>query len=387
MGDQATLTAEQRRNVVFARDLGKASREFTKDTPDGKQSFVIEGKPIFRSGEFSDSMGRSHLWEELHIQQMVDHYELLSGNGTFSDVPIRKGHPDHGGLFSGSARNAMDELIGYMSNLRAEKRTNPVDKREYTYLLADFEIIEETAIRNVKSGLWRNVSAEISTFVTNNNAEYWPVMYGVAYVDIPAVEGLKSEHSKNPNSFSIFLEESAMGDTPGTPAAPGTTVEHGKPGGTPAPMSFSIGGKTVTDPVAIQTAITELERSNSALETFRQETLANARTDFIKKAISDNKIAAPQEESYTKFAEKLTDEQFSAWREAIEASQPLSVTGPQGAGFSQTPAQAPGENGASEIDTLKGIVSSHKLGQMAPEKIKQTGSYKRLLELDPSFTL
>ncbi|QBP30290.1 capsid maturation protease [Gordonia phage Jormungandr] len=401
----ATLSPAQRRNCVFVRNLGAPVKTYEKKVDDKSgnggtvDALIIEGKPIFRSGTFSDSMGIEHTWETLHLQQMVDHAALLSSRGIFEDVPVRKGHPDWGGLFSDPVRNAMDELIGYMGNFRTEERVNPADGQTYTYLLADLEILEENAIKNIKSGLWRNVSAEISTYVTNGNAEYWPVMYGVAYVDIPAVEGLKSQHSKAANQFSIILEED-MGQTPNNPNPPvpgageassegnnNTVSSHSAPA--QQPFAFSIGGKTTTDFAAVQAHINTLETSIAGLEQFKRESLEAGRVAYVKSLIDANKVPATEEAKFIEYAKKQTEEGFAEWKSMMDSIPAMSITAKQGAGFSQSPEQAQQVDSTAErIDVLKSIVASHSMGnRMTKEQIMEQPSYKELKQLDPSFVL
>lgn len=396
----ASLTPTQRRNCVFARDLGAPVKTYEKEVENEQgetvNAFMIEGKAIFRSGTFSDSMGFEHTWEPLHINQMVDHDALLRGRGLFEDIPVRKGHPDWGGLFSDPVRNAMDELIGYMSNLRAEERTNPTDGNTYTYLLADLEILEENAIKNIKSGLWRNVSAEISTFVTNGNAEYWPVMYGVAYVDIPAVEGLKSQHSRAADRFSIILEED-MAPEPKAPSVneDAKTSDHGK-APSASPFSFSIGGKSTSDYAAVQAHINsieksndELKQSNEGLEQFRTESIDASKVAFVKGLVTDNKIPATSEEAYIAYARSLADmDQYNAWKGLEETKPAMQIAQPQAAGFSHSVEQTTEEEAKeARVSTLKGIVAQHSMGKMTREQILETASYKELKTLDPTFSL
>ncbi|QDF18229.1 capsid maturation protease [Gordonia phage Chelms] len=406
----ATLSPAQRRNCVFVRNLGAPTKSYTKQVDDKSgsggtvEALIVEGKPIFRSGTFSDSMGIEHTWETLHMNQMVDHAALLSSRGIFEDVPVRKGHPDWGGLFSDPVRNAMDELIGYMGNFRTEERVNPADGQTYTYLLADLEILEENAIKNIKSGLWRNVSAEISTYVTNGNAEYWPVMYGVAYVDIPAVEGLKAQHSKAANQFSIILEED-MGPTPTNPNPPvpneqGNSGEQNNQGNSqhsaPAPaapaapaFSFSIGGKQTTDFSAVQAHINGLETENGVLKQFKQESVEAGRAAFVKSLVETNRVPASEEQKFLDYAKKQSDEDFAEWKAMMEMIPVMGIATPQGAGFSQSHDQTQQTDAKAErIDVLKSIVSSHKLGnRMTTAQIMEQPSYKELLQLDPTFTL
>lgn len=407
----ATLSPTQRRNCVFVRNLGAPVKSYEKqvknDQGEDVNALIVEGKAIFRSGTFSDSMGFEHTWEPLHINQMVDHDALLRGRGIFEDIPVRKGHPDWGGLFSDPVRNAMDELIGYMSNLRVEERVNPADGNTYTYLLADLEILEEGAIKNIKSGLWRNVSAEISTYVTNSNAEYWPVMYGVAYVDIPAVEGLKSQHSKAAEKFSIILEDD-MAPEPKAPSIEGdknkgkTPADHGKKtednGGThthsiPSDSkahTFNIGGRQTSDFAQVQAHIDSLEQRNTDLESFQTETIEAGKVAFVKSLVETNKIPAASEEAYLNYAKSLTDPAaYGAWKALEDAKPPMAIAAPQGAGFAQNHEQVSETDAKNaRVDVLKGIVSQHQLGgKMSVEAIKGSASYKELVTLDPSFTL
>lgn len=377
-----SLLSDQRRNIEFCRELGPAARTFEKPSSKGEgTSLIIEGKPIFRSGSFSDSEGFEHEWEVIHLSQMTDHFSLLSSRGVFEDIPIRKGHPDRGGLFGGESRNRMDELVGYITGIKTEVRKNPTDGVEYTYLLADLEIIEEAAKKNVSSGLWRNMSAEIGPYITNNNAEYWPCLMGVAYVDIPAVEGLKN-HSKSSQSFSLIMEEGMTQSS--LPNNPNPPVPE-----TPKQVSFSINGAATSDFAVIQKHITDLERENTTLREFRKEAEESGRENFVNSCISENKIPAGQKDGYVAYAKGLDPAAFSSWKALMDATPALSITGAQGAGFSQ---QAPGTNSEPDakeqrISDLKGMVSTHSMNNTPHERIKEMPSYKELVSLDPSFTL
>lgn len=374
-----TFAAGQLRNTIFLRNLGDPASVHAKapsaDKPSG--SLIIEKKPIFRSGSFADSMGREHEWEALHVNQMVDHFELLSTRGNFDDVPIRKGHPDMGGLFGGESRNRMDELVGYITAVYAEERTNPVDGQLYTYLLADLEIIEETAKKNVESGLWRNMSAEIGSQITNGRAEYWPCICGVAYVDQPAVEGLKN-HAKPDSNFSLITEDQMTAPTPPNPQppVPGKTVE------------FSLAGKPTADYAAVQAHISRIEQENADLRNYRKESEEHARVNYVNGLVKDNKILAPQADGYIAYAKSLDADAFGAWKKLMDDASPHPVTGQQGSGFSASAQQVTDtDENADRIGVLKGIVANHQLNQMPVEQIKATGSYRDLIALEPTFQL
>lgn len=385
----STIAPEQRRNILFTRNLGPATRTFeAKSTKGEGTSLMIEGKPIFRSGSFADSEGYEHEWADMHLQQMQMHFSLLSGNAIFEDVPIRKGHPDRGGLFGGSARNTMDELVGYITAVNIEERVNPSDGQTYTYFLADLEIIDEDAKKNIQSGLWRNMSAEIGAFVTNGNAEYWPVMMGVAYVDIPAVEGLKV-HAKASRQYSLILEEGmTQSSLPGNPnpAIPADTLDHTK--APVPPFMFSIGGQTTTDFAAVQAHITAMETENTTLRAFRKESEESARVNYVSSLVASNKILEPQKEAYVVYAQSLDATAFAAWKGLMDVASPHTITGAQGAGFSAN-VQTSNEGDANKalVNDYKAMIATHCMNQVPVDTIKKMDSYNKLMALDPSYTI
>lgn len=191
-----TLAPEARRNLVFSREDGALSN-VKKYRQGGNGNLILEGVAVFRSGTFRDSMGFQHQWEPEHMTQMVDNYSILASRGIITSVPIRS---DHVGFLDSSLKS----VVGYHTGLRTEERMNTVSGEMCTYLLADMEIIDPDAIQRIESGLWRNLSSEIGTYLTNAEAEYWPVYMGVAFVDFPAVEGLANSFSKRaPNDSGI----------------------------------------------------------------------------------------------------------------------------------------------------------------------------------------
>lgn len=191
-----TLAPAARSNLVFSRENG-ALNGVTKYRQGEGGNLILEGVAVFRSGTFRDSMGFQHQWEAEHMSQMVDNHAALAGREILTNVPVRA---DHVGFLDSSLKS----VIGYCTNLRTEERMNSTSGEMCNYLLVDFEIIDEDAIKKIESGLWRNLSSEIGTYITNAEAEYWPVFMGVAFVDFPAVEGLANSFSKRaPNGSGI----------------------------------------------------------------------------------------------------------------------------------------------------------------------------------------
>lgn len=168
---------------------------------------------------------------------------------------------------------------------------------------------------------------------------------------------------------------------PVSPENPAGATENKAPG----KFSVVVNGQSVTDSQAVQNHI-------NALETFRNETIKQGKLDFVTQLATDNKIGAAQIEKMQNYALSITDEaQYEAWRATWEDAVALPMmnkghggSGYSGAGESQTQAA---EAAADEITVLKETVASHKAGGMKPEVLQQTGSYKRLMELDPTFKL
>jgi hypothetical protein len=139
---------------------------------------VISGIRIFRAGSFSDSMGVRSEWTVEDLDAMVANFTKLRSNGILPNVPVRADHS-----------RSINSVVGYFTNLY----------REGDYLLADMELTEPDAVGKYQRGTYRSRSAEIGVYVTNDEQVYWPTVLGLAFCDIPAVEGL---HAAALSAFS-----------------------------------------------------------------------------------------------------------------------------------------------------------------------------------------
>lgn len=389
------LAPEARRTVSLffsgSLGLGDYSPKFSKKKDDkGADVLVVEGQPIFRSGTFRDSMGFSHTWEDLHMAQMVSNNELLKSRNYFPDPPVRKGH----GAFLG---DPIDTLVGYIKALRTEKFQSPVDGKDYTYILSDYEVLDPEAQQKIASGLWRHRSAEVGFYLNNDDAEFWPVMMGFAFVDIPAVEGLN--FSKFPGvgtTRSIMFDKEAPVTTgpvdttqsngsPGAPApaAPAAPANHAAPPAAPpapqqqavqtppsAPHSFTIAGQQTTDFAAVQAHI-------GRLETFQSETMEAGRKSFVSGLAGNKLILASQIEATEKFALGLTEDQYKAWMGTFENAVPNSALGQHSAGTANHNGQQVSAEEA-QIKLDQEMVARHKMAGMPPAQLENVTSYKRL---------
>lgn len=420
----ATLPREARRNIVAFFAAGKEAKEVSSDptagfsktwvTQDGRRVLQVRNMPVFRSGTFRDSYGIQHTWDDIHMDHMVQNFELLRSRSLLEHLPVRKGHPG----FLTTPAQATDEIIGYHSALRTARMTNPADGKEYNYLFADYDIIDPEAAEKVDRGQWRNMSAEVGHWFTNDEAEYWPVYSGVAYCDFSAVEGLKNFASANGvgSTFSLVTDkEQTVAGEPNGQTGTGTVTVPTPPAGVPTPpvppqgtpqqtqqhaapaqvFEFMVGGQKVTDFAAVQAHISNLEQANAQFvqtEKDRHEGMVKA---FVKSLAEPGngqapKILAAQVEATEKFALSLNDEQFSAWKGQWDAvaPNPTLAAGQAGGGTQYsagqaTPGQATGApqvGGApDELETAKQIVARHQRTGMKADEIKQTPSYAKLV--------
>ena len=354
-------------------------------TPDA--SNVVRGIKVFRTGTHTDSLGRKATWTPAQLQQAVDHFNLLKSNGILPNVPVREDHT-----------TTVKDLVGWYVALRVEGE----------FLVADIEFTEPTALAKYNRGTYRNKSIEIGTYETGDGHKYSPVVLGLAFVDIPAVEGLFRHPSapqgasgdQSPAAPANHQGATTMGTendpatppaaTPPAPAAatpPAAAPAAAAPAPAPAPepvaahqrpavQSFRVNGADVSDFAAVQAHIT-------ALETYRTETIESGRVGFVAGLAKDNKITNPQVESFTKLVKTMSDEQFTEFKAGF-AAQPASgflgqhATGP--ANGDGTPGD-PATDRAAEIEILEEIIANHRLRGASQAEIEATASFQKLKTL------
>lgn len=364
-------TATIQRATTFAYSSGFFGIKPTFFRKDGSKSLFVNDVAVFRTGTFRDSMGIQNTWEKLHIDQMIANWNHLQTNKIFTDVPVRDGHP--GWLIHGLPGNG--KTIGYHTSLATEKRTAPHDSTEYDYLFAGFEITDPDAQQSIENGTWRSLSSEIGSYLSNAESEFWPVYLGVAYVDIPAVEGLKFTSPNGSRIFdlgtvaSVNSKETGVSDnaqtTPPAQQLPFASDVR--------PHVFSVNGGQTSDPVAVQQHIT-------ALELFRQETVASNRADFVTSLAGGNKILASQVESLTAFAQSLSPEQYANWCKSYETAAQVPAVTPQAGGVTNqnNGAQAGTSDQDQQYSIWEDTVRAHLMSGASVDKIKATNSYKML---------
>jgi len=340
---------------------------------------IFEGVPVFRSGSFGDSRGIRSTWEDLHIRQMVENTNHLSGKGILQGVPARDGHD----AFIVGGMRGKGEVVGWHLGIKTEVKKNPVDGVEYTYLLADYEVTAPYALEKLANGLWRSRSSEIAPYYTNDESEYWPVYLGFAFVDFGAVEGLNFSIAQGNRSFVVFgespLKERIVStDQNNTQVASPLLFGVQQPViQTPVapvvqpPFLFSCNGQNVSDPNQVQAYIRQLEA-------FTRETRTAARTQYVAALVTANKLAAPQQADMAAFALTLSDEQYTAWKTQWEAATPLAALSVHGSG-STNPGNSAEAAKNTAVEDAKAIVAMHRLNGMPDAALKGTGSFKALV--------
>lgn len=381
---------------------GSSYEKFTTEA--GTEGLRLFDVPVFRSGEFANSMGDVREWTALDIQQMANNFSLLSESGIFSKVPVRC---DHFSIFAGG----LEGQIGFHENIRAEEKVSPVDGETYTYLMSDMVILRQDAVTNILSGLWANRSAEIGPYRTNytkgETRMFEPVLLGTAFVDIPAVEGLTfSKHSKGApggTPVDVIMMEENMGQQAKAGEGEGQTSTHSA--GPAATHHFRIGQESVSDFGKVQQHIDDqastIEAQNTELEdlrTFKSESVTREREGFVTSLKERNVITGPQAEQFSKLVTTLDAAAFDQFKAGFAGADTSEILDNHSAGRQVAPgasADIPGSQAHSrqreEADDRKEIlreqVLSHYRAGTKAEKIATYACFKDLQREDPTLTV
>ena len=413
-------------SLAMDNTLGSANfsgvKMFRKN--DGSNNLVIQAMPVFRSGTFRNSWGEQTTYSDLHIQQMVTNFDYLKQTGIFADIPVRSSHPEPW------FRNSTEEVIGYVSSLTTEKRQHPVTGQEYTYLLADYEVSDPTAAEKIEKKLYRNRSAEVGMYADNDDAEYYPVLLGFAYVDIPAVEGLNFGKRAEVRRYALDEEGSQVGaentdevtddteDTQDTqeesqneeeaPEVEETSEEDNNeepPAGGNFVVPEGSGDVTVnteppndeTDPplgapiVGIETEGTGTFAGGHVSINFNGQTITDPaaiqgivdslfgvvkedRNSYVNLMFTANRITASQKKPLEEFVADLTVEQWGRFRSIFDDSPEIQALSFRGGDAPNTVEVKK----AQETEQLNSQVVEHLRLALGSERLKETGIYQRL---------
>ncbi len=354
----------------------------------GDGTLAVKNVAIFRTGTFRDSYGDQHTYESMHMAQLVANYNLLKSQGILPDVPVRCDHP-------GFIGNVMRDVIGYVDALATVELVNPSGGATETYVLADFQILDRSAADAVETGLWRNRSAEISRYLTNSESEYWPVLTGFAYVDIPAVEGLNfskmAARYKDTDTVVVneLTEDTVADENPSGTDNGGSSNHSAAPQRPPvpgAPFTFSLGeGKSTTDFGQVQNFINGLIAEKTALTTevtdlkaFQASTKKANREDFVNGLGEKSVVLASQIEGLKEMVEDMTDEQFGKFQAVYSAAPVLPTLATHGVTPQAGGEQNEGEQVDPNVEAAKRQYAHLKIGGMKPDALANTRQAKVL---------
>lgn len=314
---------------------------------------VVRGLEIFRAGSFRDSSGVQRDWTIPELWSLADNFHLLKSR-QFPNVPVRTDHSQ-----------SVLSVVGYIDNITV------VSDR----LVADVEFTEPEHHAKFNRGTYRARSVEIGKYEDNDGVSHWPVVLGLAFVDIPAVEGLH-RGSQAVRCFA-YQEETPVPEGPKEPT-----------------FTFRIGGQETTDFGKVQAHVTALEDENGtlknevqtltgrneALETFAKEQTKNTRHNFVSSLAEAKKIAATQIAALQSVVEGMSDEQFEAFQKAYEGAPALGILGDHSAGATSNPEGEP-KPGDDELKVVEETIAMHRRAGMTDDEVERTPTYRKYVAL------
>lgn len=332
----------------------------------------LSGIRVLRTGTFVDANYIEMTFTLEHLSQMVFHFNLLRDTGRLPNIPWRANHT-----------RDVNSVVGYITALRVEG----------DFLIADVDLTEPDAVDRWERGTYRARSAEVGFYETNDNAFYWPVLLGVAFVDIPAVEGLYSkslpshkENNVDPIQYALAcgyaqaLEDTAAATEWANAAFYAQGMQDGRTAALAAadkpPAPFLIGGTQVHDYALVQDRITAMEAELAANR-------EKAREDFVKGLASDGKIMATQVETLTALAKGFTDDQFEQFKKGYEGAPSLSLLSVHG-DEGDPNANAPEHKQDDELKIAEETVAQLRRAGLSAEQIEKSPSFQKLQALQKS---
>lgn len=349
-----------------AVDLDEAVSYFSQmpsGVIDPERPSLVRDLKVFRTGSFRDGRGRPHSFDAADLDKMVENFQELRSNGAFPNVPVRADHSQ-----------SVNSIVGYFEGLR----------REDDFLLADVDFTEPEALKKFERKTYRGRSLEVAPYRTNDERLFQPCVLGLAFVDLPAVEGLYSRERMAPepitrsNSVSEEKNEPMTFRIKGVETSDASSIQahidelEARPAPTD-PVTFRLGGVETQDADEVQNYI-------KVLETFRENVAETARTEFVKNLAEDGKIAATQIEPMTAFAKDLDDDGFKKFQMSYEGAPSGALFGEHGQNGEGKP-KPPNSDAATEKEILEATVAQFRFAGWDDEKVSQTAAAKRLAAL------
>jgi len=338
--------SEASQNVIhFFNRFAEVIDSSTSDV-EKLQGWIIKNVEVFKAGTY-----RGVTYSEDDLQQMVDNFKKLKGDGLFDPV-FKKNHSE-----------LVEDQVGWILDV----------KREGEILLADIHLTDWYSMEKIREGTWKNLSSEI--YPPELSVEEFGidgyVLRGVAIVSVPKVKGLKglilnSEILENNQGGNIvdkaqllamlaklginFSEEQAEALTIEQleSALTAKFAEIKAPAAAPAvPAQFSEGQFVVMkqeDIIALAQKINEKDKSQIDLFAEVQSLKAESKKDKIERQVSAlvtaGKVTPGEKAEVLAFAEGLEGETLTKFIGTLEKRTPVVTFGENG---SQTPGNSEDE--------------------------------------------
>ena len=341
--------------------------------PDG--SLVVRNRAVLRTGTFVDSRGRKATYTKDDLQGIAKNFGKVKKHQP--DLPVRANH----------SRGDVNGVQGYLENVKVDGDT----------LRADYTILEPDAADKVERKTWRSVSAEIGAYKTNSGEDIPRTLVGLAYVDLPAVEGLYSLQLEDETMELTEQELQAKIDEAVAEATKGTysqedldwsigaayaqadvdlRAEYAKDDDEPFEFALTT-GETTTNPAEVQAEIVNLGMRVTAAEGALSEQRDKQREFALDQLVKDQKITKPTADAWKDMVLEFSNEAFATWLAGYELAPTLG-TSSSGAGDDngneQTELQA-------EVQQLEAQLSMHRASGVSEAELAEMPSFKRLAAL------
>lgn len=339
----------------FGKSSGMPPIEWNAEKTGG----VVRGLKIFKAGKFKDSLGRDQHFKPADLEEAVANFNKLKSKNILPNVPVRSDHS-----------YSVDKIMGFMISMRTDGK----------FLYADIEITEPEAAAKYSRGTLRDRSLEIGVFEANNGDKYTNTVMGLAFVDLPAVQGLFSKPQDNTSFFThqendtvtVELATFRISNVPTTDvAAVQAHIDALEAAGTPKPHAFRLAGAEVSDFAAVQAHIDALA------ETIDKFALAE-RDGFVDSLVTANKITAPQAEGLKAFAKGLAPDLYSAWKVTFDTAPVVAIFNKNSGSGNGSTDNGGGDPVAEEIATLEATIAHHRRAGTSQETIEAGASWQRL---------
>jgi hypothetical protein len=315
---------------------------------------IVRGLKVFKVGAFKNSKGHRNEWTAERLQRAVDNFNTLRRTRIFPDVPVRIDHT-----------SSMRDVVGYFHELHFDGQ----------FLVADVLFTKRSAHDEYVAGHLRNVSLEIGQYETNDEAVYDDVVQGLAFVDIPAVEGL---HQRASGDDDMAVKAETETPVEPDPVVPDPVEPPAEPEPVPVPQpdeakvdahqrpavqTFRVNGAESSDVATVQAHIDSLEK-------FRSDMRSTIRDTFVDDLVKQGKILGPQVESFKAHAASLSDVQFEAFRTMYDGMPAHNLLAKHDT--TTDPAVASAQDTADELAIAKEVIQQFRRANRSQEFIEKT---------------